>query len=167
MPVRLAVDDAGEPILVSVDIAGEDVKLRTWRAEVGSVQLLLLDAHIPGNTHGALAITNRLYGGDNETRIFQEIVLGVGASTPTAHFVMTPPSITSTRSTPPSAPSNVSATCRASTISTSTRLAKPSRRPPSSPPTPPSPPALTASPGISSPNTLAPTSSSSACPSPT
>ena len=78
MPVRLAVDDAGEPILVSVDIAGEDVKLRTWRAEVGNVQLLLLDAHVPGNTHGARAITNRLYGGDNETRILQEIVLGIG-----------------------------------------------------------------------------------------
>ncbi len=78
MPVRLAVDGAGEPILVSVDIAGEEVKLRTWRAEVGNVQLLLLDAHVPGNTHGARAITNRLYGGDNETRILQEIVLGIG-----------------------------------------------------------------------------------------
>ena len=78
MPVRLAVDDAGEPILVSVDIAGKEVKLRTWRAEVGNVQLLLLDAHVPGNSFDARAITDRLYGGDNETRILQELVLGIG-----------------------------------------------------------------------------------------
>ncbi len=78
MPVRLAVDGAGEPVLVSVDIAGQEVKLRTWRAEVGNVQLLLLDAHVPGNPHDARAITDRLYGGDNETRILQEIVLGIG-----------------------------------------------------------------------------------------
>ena len=44
LSLAFVVDDAGKPILVSVDIAGEDVKLRTWRAEVSNVQLLLLDA---------------------------------------------------------------------------------------------------------------------------
>ncbi len=78
MPVRLAVDDAGEPIVVSVDLAGKEVKLRIWQADVGRIQLLLLDAHVPGNSYDARNITNRLYGGDNETRILQEIVLGIG-----------------------------------------------------------------------------------------
>jgi glycogen phosphorylase len=57
-----------EPVSVELDLAGEPVSARVWRADVGSVRLYLLDAEV----------TDRLYGGDREHRIRQELVLGVG-----------------------------------------------------------------------------------------
>ncbi len=45
---------------------------------VGSVTLLLLDANIPDNAPAEREITARLYGGDRETRIRQELLLGIG-----------------------------------------------------------------------------------------
>jgi starch phosphorylase len=49
-----------------------------WRLDVGAVPLLLLDTDLPENPGWARELTDRLYGGDRETRIGQELVLGVG-----------------------------------------------------------------------------------------
>src|SRR5204863_470042 len=71
-------DAAGGQILVSVPLPGREVALRVWRIQVGRVPLYLLDANIPQNRPEDRAITAQLYGGDQHTRIQQEIILGIG-----------------------------------------------------------------------------------------
>jgi glycogen phosphorylase len=73
---RLERDD--EPYTVSVDLNGNEVRCQVWRAEVGRVPLLLLDTDLPGNAPEDRVVTDRLYGGDVEHRVRQEIVLGMG-----------------------------------------------------------------------------------------
>jgi starch phosphorylase len=70
--------NTGDPILVSAPLPGREVQLRIWRIEVGRVPLYLLDANIPQNRPEDRAITAQLYGGDQHTRIQQEIILGIG-----------------------------------------------------------------------------------------
>ena len=65
-------------IEVTVDMAGETVRIKAWRVDVGRVHLYLLDTNCEGNSPEAAAITNRLYGGDKEHRLRQEMVLGIG-----------------------------------------------------------------------------------------
>ncbi len=72
----LALTDTG--VQVEVDIAGDTVKVRAWEVEVGRVKLYLLDTVVDGNSPDGFGITNRLYGGDAEHRLRQEIVLGIG-----------------------------------------------------------------------------------------
>ena len=65
-------------IRISVDLAGEPLQAQVWQADVGRVQLYLLDSDVDGNTPEGRAVTDRLYGGDTEHRIRQEILLGIG-----------------------------------------------------------------------------------------
>jgi starch phosphorylase len=67
-----------EDITVGVVLAGELLTARVWRADVGRVPLYLLDTDIEGNPPALRTITDRLYGGDTEHRLRQEILLGVG-----------------------------------------------------------------------------------------
>jgi starch phosphorylase len=77
LPLRRLERD-GEPVTVEVDLAGALVACQIWKAEVGRVSLLLLDTDVPGNAPEDRNVTDKLYGGDNEHRLRQEIVLGVG-----------------------------------------------------------------------------------------
>ncbi|MGO2749247.1 MAG: alpha-glucan family phosphorylase [Pseudoclavibacter sp.] len=82
-PTDLAVDpvlDAdGVQLHVSLGFPdGRALDIAVWEAQVGSVALLLLDTNLPSNPEDFRAITDRLYGGDAEHRIRQELVLGVG-----------------------------------------------------------------------------------------
>ncbi len=77
-PVRRVRDANGEQIKVRVELAGRDVTVGVWRVEVGRVPLYLLDTNMPENSPQDREITRNLYGGDVETRIQQEIVLGIG-----------------------------------------------------------------------------------------
>jgi starch phosphorylase len=61
-----------------VDLAGVPTHVRLWRADIGRVQLYLLDTDVESNAPAERAVTDRLYGGDAEHRIRQEIILGVG-----------------------------------------------------------------------------------------
>ncbi|MGI8426743.1 MAG: alpha-glucan family phosphorylase [Actinomycetota bacterium] len=72
-PVRLV-----EGAEVEIDLAGDPVVARIWRADVGRVRLYLLDTDFDRNSPEGRAITDHLYGGDKEHRVRQEIVLGVG-----------------------------------------------------------------------------------------
>ncbi len=74
-PVRRA--DAGE-LRITVALPGREVWLKVWEARVGRVRLILLDTDLPENAPADRDIAHRLYGGDRQTRIEQEIVLGVG-----------------------------------------------------------------------------------------
>jgi starch phosphorylase len=65
-------------VRVELDLGGESVACQLWRADVGRVSLYLLDTDVDGNSPAAREITDRLYGGDTEHRLRQEIVLGVG-----------------------------------------------------------------------------------------
>ena len=78
MPVRPCHDTQGRPLRVTVEIAGQTVLVRPWRVQVGRVPLVLLDTNLPENPPLQQQITGELYGGDNEQRILQEIVLGIG-----------------------------------------------------------------------------------------
>src|SRR5699024_10460953 len=79
LPVRPVRADDGAQHTVSVALpGGREVAIAVWSAQVGRVPLLLLDTNLPVNDEHARAITDRLYGGDHEHRIVQEIVLGIG-----------------------------------------------------------------------------------------
>jgi starch phosphorylase len=74
-PVRAA---DGAPVLISVPLPGGALHARLWRVDVGRVQLLLLDSDVDANAPAERAVTDRLYGGDSEHRLRQEILLGIG-----------------------------------------------------------------------------------------
>src|SRR3954466_6507507 len=67
-----------EGVRIQVDLAGEPLTAQIWRADVGRTRLFLLDADIEENGPEVRAVTDRLYGGDVEHRIRQEILLGIG-----------------------------------------------------------------------------------------
>ena len=68
----------GSPLLVGVVFPGREVFLRIWRIAVGRISLYLLDTNIPQNSAEDRMITARLYGGDTDMRIRQEMILGIG-----------------------------------------------------------------------------------------
>ncbi len=65
-------------VQIAVNLAGDLVRANVWRVQVGRVPLYLLDTNVAGNSTEAGLITDRLYGGDSEHRLRQEIVLGIG-----------------------------------------------------------------------------------------
>jgi starch phosphorylase len=68
----------GEPVLIRMPYLGHQLSAQVWRADVGRVPLYLLDTDVAQNRPEDRRITDRLYGGDNEHRLRQEIVLGIG-----------------------------------------------------------------------------------------
>ncbi|MBV8540687.1 MAG: alpha-glucan family phosphorylase [Pseudonocardiales bacterium] len=79
LPLHLVADATGAPILVHVGMPGGRVlRARIWRADVGRVPLLLLDSDIEDNPEDLRGVTDRLYGGDQDHRITQEILAGIG-----------------------------------------------------------------------------------------
>ncbi|MCG5434461.1 alpha-glucan family phosphorylase [Mycobacterium sp. MYCO198283] len=79
LPLRLLADASGDPVLVALGIPGDaPLRARVWIAQVGRVPLLLLDSDIPENEHELRGVTDRLYGGDQDHRIKQEILAGIG-----------------------------------------------------------------------------------------
>jgi alpha-glucan phosphorylase-like protein len=67
-----------EWLQVEVDFPGRKLKARVWEVEVGSIKLYLLDADFNDNSEEDRSVTHHLYGGDNENRLKQEILLGFG-----------------------------------------------------------------------------------------
>jgi starch phosphorylase len=78
LPLSPVFDSDGQPLNVSLPFPDREVKLLVWRAQVGRVPLYLLDSNTPQNQPADRAITNQLYGGNLETRIQQELLLGIG-----------------------------------------------------------------------------------------
>lgn len=78
MPITLVKDAGDQQVLIEVDLPGEVLKARLWKAQVGRVSLFLLDTNIGENPQHLRGLTARLYGGDLEMRIRQEILLGIG-----------------------------------------------------------------------------------------
>ena len=78
LPIVAATDDNGKEIHVKVDLPDNSVELKVWKAKAGHITLYLLDSDLPGNNSSLRTITHQLYGGDIDTRMKQEIVLGIG-----------------------------------------------------------------------------------------
>ncbi|MGH3622766.1 MAG: alpha-glucan family phosphorylase [Sciscionella sp.] len=79
LPLELLCEPSGAPILVHVAMpAGRVLRARIWKALIGRVPLLLLDSDIEENDEDLRGVTDRLYGGDQDHRIQQEILAGVG-----------------------------------------------------------------------------------------
>jgi len=76
-----SIDDAeGKPLLIEVAMRERVVRARVWRADVGRVQLYLLDTNVAENEPTDRLVTGHLYGGDRETRLVQEMMLGIGGA---------------------------------------------------------------------------------------
>jgi glycogen phosphorylase len=78
LPLEKQTDSNGNTILCNVDLAGEKLFFRILKINVGRVPLYLLDSDIPENAPRLRNTTSRLYGGDTDMRIRQEILLGIG-----------------------------------------------------------------------------------------
>lgn len=79
MPLILMRDANNKPIILDVDLPKGKAYFQIWKLQIGKVPLYLLDTNIEKNTLPEYRdITDQLYGGDRETRIQQEIVLGIG-----------------------------------------------------------------------------------------
>lgn len=77
-PAQPVVDANGKWITISVALPGRDMKARIWKVAVGRTDLYLLDTDFEENLPEDRQVTHQLYGGDNENRIKQELLLGVG-----------------------------------------------------------------------------------------
>ena len=78
VPVQPALDANGNWITVDVEYPGRNILAQVWEAKVGSVSLYLLDADFEANRDEDRFVTHHLYGGDNENRLKQEMLLGLG-----------------------------------------------------------------------------------------
>ncbi|MGI8946036.1 MAG: alpha-glucan family phosphorylase [Thermoleophilaceae bacterium] len=78
LPAALVTDAGGEVMPVAVPIGGRDVAAQVWRVDVGRVPLFLLDVDRPENDRRVRWISSRLYVGDEETRLAQYALLGIG-----------------------------------------------------------------------------------------
>jgi len=78
LPTHLVTDKKGEPLVVRVPILDHDVFLKIWEVKVGRVSVFLLDSTVDQNSEEDKNIIHSLYGGTRDTRIQQEIILGIG-----------------------------------------------------------------------------------------
>jgi len=78
IPVQPAYDSDGNWINVEVEYPGRTIIVRLWQVFVGSIKLYLLDTDFEGNSDEDRFVTHHLYGGDNENRLKQEMLLGLG-----------------------------------------------------------------------------------------
>jgi starch phosphorylase len=78
LPLHLERDPQGRPLAFELDLAGRRLLVHIWRVQVGRIPLYLLDTNLEDNAPEDREITTRLYGGDQDMRIRQEILLGIG-----------------------------------------------------------------------------------------
>jgi len=78
LPITPVEVKPGQPLEVKVEFGEHDVYCKVWKARVGRIDLYLLDTDHEKNRPEDRATAHRLYGGDRNTRIQQEIVLGMG-----------------------------------------------------------------------------------------
>ncbi|HZU68206.1 MAG TPA: alpha-glucan family phosphorylase [Ktedonobacteraceae bacterium] len=77
-PATPALGPDGNEVMISVDLPGRRIHAKVWKLQVGRIPLYLMDTDVPPNAPHDRELSARLYGGDREMRISQEIVLGIG-----------------------------------------------------------------------------------------
>ena len=80
LPINPVKDENGEELKINVKFEKRKVYLKVWQINVGRIKLYLLDSDIDENSPEDREVTLKLYGGDQEMRIKQEIVLGMGGT---------------------------------------------------------------------------------------
>lgn len=78
LALKPVLDENGERVTIMIHMRGREVFAQAWLAQVGRISLYLLDTNVPQNDEIDRYITGHLYGGDSETRIVQEKILGIG-----------------------------------------------------------------------------------------
>ncbi|HEX9060240.1 MAG TPA: alpha-glucan family phosphorylase [Clostridia bacterium] len=78
LPIKPALNKKGEQVVISVELPGRVVYAKVWEVRVGRVSIYFMDTDVDYNAPSDRGLTARLYGGDQETRIQQEIFLGIG-----------------------------------------------------------------------------------------
>ncbi|MBL7115192.1 MAG: alpha-glucan family phosphorylase [Kiritimatiellae bacterium] len=78
LPLHPAVDKENNPVRVAVPTPDGVLHATVWRLDVGRIPLFLLDANVLENSHDLRMLTSRLYAGDRQTRLRQELLLGIG-----------------------------------------------------------------------------------------
>jgi starch phosphorylase len=78
LPITPVRDVSGEWVRFPIAFPGATVWVRAWQVQIGRVRLYLMDTNDPANTPANRGIAGELYGGDDELRLKQEIVLGIG-----------------------------------------------------------------------------------------
>lgn len=77
-PVSVVKRAGGEPLMITLPIGKVETRVQVWKVQVGRVSLYLMDTDVKDNAPAEREITSRLYGGDEEMRIRQEVLLGIG-----------------------------------------------------------------------------------------
>ena len=77
-PIEAAITPDGRPCVTAVPLGDRTVLAAVWRVRLGRVRLFLLDTDLAENAPWDRELSARLYGGDRETRIQQEVILGIG-----------------------------------------------------------------------------------------
>jgi starch phosphorylase len=77
-PIEQALTSEGQPCIIAVPLGNRSVLVSVWLVRLGRVKLYLLDTDIEENAPWDRELSARLYGGDRETRVQQEIILGIG-----------------------------------------------------------------------------------------
>jgi len=77
-PIRRVLNGDGDPLVVRVPIIEPPIFLEVWKVQVGRTELYLMDTAIEANTTDNRLISDRLYAGNPEQRLRQEILLGIG-----------------------------------------------------------------------------------------
>jgi len=78
LPVQPVRNENNEWLKISIPLPGRTLYAKIWKVEVGRINLYLLDTDIEENSFSDRTITHQLYGGNNEHRLKQEILLGIG-----------------------------------------------------------------------------------------
>ncbi len=78
LPLEPVRDKNGDWVTISIELPGRTLIAKAWRVHIGRIPLYLLDTDIDENTTDDRSITFHLYGGDNEMRFKQEMLLGIG-----------------------------------------------------------------------------------------
>lgn len=78
LPVQPVLNENGDWVTIEVDFPGRKLVAKIWQVNIGSIRLFLLDSDHERNEEQDRFVTHHLYGGDNENRLKQEILLGIG-----------------------------------------------------------------------------------------
>ncbi|MEE1173915.1 MAG: alpha-glucan family phosphorylase, partial [Paludibacteraceae bacterium] len=78
LPIEQILDENGNAVTISLPYPGRNIFCNLWRVNVGRISLILLDSDTDLNNEADRSLTSQLYGGDNEHRLKQEIMLGIG-----------------------------------------------------------------------------------------
>lgn len=78
VPLHPMLDEHGNRLMIQVTLRGVPVHVQVWQVRAGRVDIYLMDTNVPQNAPWDRDLSARLYGGDQETRIRQEMVLGLG-----------------------------------------------------------------------------------------